>query len=523
MRVVLAALLWAAAPAAPAAAASVEEIPLAPGVPAAGHQARFVAVGPEGAIWWSEGGSEPGIGRITTAGVRLGRIDDPDGPLDLLRGADGTMYWTAEHGLGRKPPGAPAETLARPGFSEAIGFSTGGALRWGESDAGAEVVLGFAGEAWGGMVEAVDAAAGEGTVTGMALGPDGRLCVAFPARDELRLLDPAGLGPATVVPLPPGSGPTRLARGPEGDLWVTEFDAAAIDRFAADGTRTRFPLPPGSGPFDVTAGPDGAIWFTEFGSGRIGRITASGEVSEYAIPAPHSRPMGITAGPDGALWFAESEAAALGRIVPDPPAAPAPGEGKGGGGEGTDRTPPRFLHPPRFAPRSFIPAIRAGARLLAAQSAHLEPPRVDVSIFVPGGRKSCRDGVKRLRGPCDPGGRVARDILEALPIRTGPDIAPSEPTGTRLAVALSEPATVTVAIRRAGDRRPLGTLRRRTGSSGATGAATLSLHFTGRAHGRPLAPGRYLARIRAIDAAGNASPARTAGFRILDPPPLPPR
>jgi virginiamycin B lyase len=455
----------------------VEELPAVLGALPGTHRPRFLAVGPEGAIWWTENGTEPGIGRITTAGVRLVRIPDPDVPVGIARAGDGTMYWTGEHGLGREPPGGAAEAVPRPGFSEGLGFTAAGALRWGESGGGTEAVLGFAGEGWGGAAVTVDSAAGAGKVSGIATGPGGRLWVAFPGRDELRLLDPAGLGSATVVPLPPGSGPTRLARGPGGELWVTMFDAPAIDRIAADGTRTRFPLPPGSGPLDIAAGPDSAIWFTEYGSNRVGRIGPGGSVSEYPIPTPAARPVGIVAGPDGALWIGESEAGMLGRIVPDPVPPGAGGSGGGGGpAPPADMAAPRFLRPPRWSPRRFA----------AAGSGR---PPAAAGPVVPGAASSAR--------PAASSTATAR--------------RPPAP-GSRLRIALSEPATVTVAIYRRDARRPLRTLRRATSGFGA-----LSLYFAGRARGRPLPPGRYLTRVRARDAAGNASAPRRAPFLVLPP------
>jgi virginiamycin B lyase len=439
-------VLGSACLAVPAGAATIAEYAAVPGSLPGAHVTRYVEVGPEGAIWWSENGAEPGIGRITTAGVRLPRIADPDAPADLLRGADGTMYWTGDEGVGRKTPNGPPEPLARSGFSEAIGLTAGGALRWGETVAGtSEGIYRFAGESWGGATQPVFAAAGSGSVTGMALGPEGHLWVAFPAAHQLRILNAAGLAVEGTVELPPGSGPDRLALGPDGNLWVTMFDADAIDRIGADGSRTRFQLAAGSSPLDIVAGPDGALWFTEFGTDRIGRITTAGAVSEYPIPTANAFPMGIVAGPDGALWFAESEAGKIGRLVPEA-VGPVPGLGGNGEPGAPDTTAPRFLRRPLFSPQRFA-ATGPGAR------------------------------------------------------------------GTVLRLALSEPARVVVRVFHGG-RRPLGAFHRslRAGRSG--------IRFSGYLHGRPLAPGRYRARILAWDAAGNAAPARGAAFVVL---PLPPR
>jgi hypothetical protein len=86
--------------------------------------------------------------------------------------------------------------------------------------------------------------------------------------------------------------------------------------------------------------------------------------------------------------------------------------------------------------------------------------------------------------------------------------------GTRLRYTLSEPARVTVAIKRAVRRgghiryRMIGALKR-TGKSGAN-----SIRFTGRIGKRALRPGRYRAVIRAADPAGNRSAPKTIRMRI---------
>ena len=89
---------------------------------------------------------------------------------------------------------------------------------------------------------------------------------------------------------------------------------SSLPAWAAAGTITEFPVP-GSAPSVITAGPDGNLWFTEFNAGKIGRITPSGSITEFAIPTANSRSQGITAGPDGNVWFAESLTSRIGRIT----------------------------------------------------------------------------------------------------------------------------------------------------------------------------------------------------------------
>ena len=82
--------------------------------------------------------------------------------------------------------------------------------------------------------------------------------------------------------------------------------------------------------------------------------------------------------------------------------------------------------------------------------------------------------------------------------------------GTTVRYRLSEPAAVTLRVERvkAGRRRAAGTLRR----SGAAGANRV--RFSGRIGRRALPAGRYRLTVRATDAAGNRSKARSATFRI---------
>jgi streptogramin lyase len=115
--------------------------------------------------------------------------------------------------------------------------------------------------------------------------------------------------------LPAGSGPARMALGPDGNLWVTMYDASAIDRIAPNGAATRFPLPPGRGPNDIAQGPDGALWFTESGPAKIGRLALDS---------------GSGGGGGG-----------------------GGGTGGGGGGIIVDKVPPRFLGRAAFAPTRF--------------------------------------------------------------------------------------------------------------------------------------------------------------------------
>ena len=86
---------------------------------------------------------------------------------------------------------------------------------------------------------------------------------------------------------------------------------------------TEFPLAPNDDPSSkLAAGPDGNVWFTQFNDDRVGRITPDGTITIYTqgITANGS-PSGIATGPDGRIWFAQFNGDRLGIVTLEPPTA----------------------------------------------------------------------------------------------------------------------------------------------------------------------------------------------------------
>ena len=81
--------------------------------------------------------------------------------------------------------------------------------------------------------------------------------------------------------------------------------------------------------------------------------------------------------------------------------------------------------------------------------------------------------------------------------------------GTVLRYRLSEAATVTVDVLPSKGTKFLTRLTRHAK------AGTRSLAFSGRVKGRTLKPGSYRMLVRATDAAGNRSAARTVRFKVV--------
>jgi streptogramin lyase len=186
---------------------------------------------------------------------------------------------------------------------------------------------------------------------GLAIGPHGNVWFTVYDGDEIGRLDPRGkityfsdgMTPNPEHPVVGAVGPRGITKGPDGNMWFTEYGADRIGRIAPDGTITEFSAgitPPSgpaasdfsdSAPHSIVTGPDGNLWFTEEFADRIGRITPDGAITEFSagitpspaqgLPGPHqyqpASPTQITQGPDGNLWFVEQGANRVGRITPE--------------------------------------------------------------------------------------------------------------------------------------------------------------------------------------------------------------
>jgi streptogramin lyase len=106
---------------------------------------------------------------------------------------------------------------------------------------------------------------------------------------------------------PQDRGVQDIERGPDGNMWFTEFDNDAVGRITLDGSSlSDFYLPRGSVPNYLTTGADGNVWITEYNTNKIAKMSPTGILlNEYPLPQGDSQPNVITAGPDGNVWFTE--------------------------------------------------------------------------------------------------------------------------------------------------------------------------------------------------------------------------
>jgi streptogramin lyase len=168
--------------------------------------------------------------------------------------------------------------------------------------------------------------------SGITRGSDGNLWFTELANNALGRITPAGtITQFSLAGLQANSVPLSITSGPNGLLYFTENGADRVGRInprAGTDTAIRASLtqsaivPSGNGTGTagldgITTGSDGNLWFTEAGASNLGSVTPNlAVIHELPTSTPGAGPAGITAGPDGALWFAESAASRVGRVVP---------------------------------------------------------------------------------------------------------------------------------------------------------------------------------------------------------------
>jgi hypothetical protein len=158
-----------------------------------------------------------------------------------------------------------------------------------------------------------------GFPTRLAAGPDGNVWFTETPEDKVGRITPSGS--IQTFQLPAGTRPAEIATGADGNVWFAEEkdDPGALGRVTPSGQYTEFPVEPGVFAGALTAGPDGRLWFA-MGPGSIYRMTTTGRVSRIQLPNP-TGVISLTAGTDGSVWYTAG---------PEPPCA----QGNSGCGQG---------------------------------------------------------------------------------------------------------------------------------------------------------------------------------------------
>ncbi len=252
-------------------------------VPTAGSVPHGIALGPDGALWFTEHATNK-IGRITTAGAFAEyAVPTPNSqPENIVAGPDGNLWFTEPNAgqIGRITPGGTIVEFSLP-----------------TPDSGP----------WG-----------------ITAGPDGALWFTEFNGHAIGRISINGL--AVEFPLSLSSRPRGITSGPDGNLWFTDLGSATspFGSITPNGVITGYSFPPyimASAPDGITTGPDGNLWFTahsQVDSCVLGQITRSGAVGTFCYSAAFDSGPGIASGPGGAVWHAvQSGTGMLGKLTAD--------------------------------------------------------------------------------------------------------------------------------------------------------------------------------------------------------------
>jgi len=155
-------------------------------------------------------------------------------------------------------------------------------------------------------------------IDGLYVAPDGRMYGAGTyTGSEVYRIDEDG----SVVTVATGlRGPTHLGMDAAGNLYVSEFNGAAIARVAPDGSVVRYEVAPG--PAGVVVDPDGTVYTAHYGTGngterRISRIVPDGTVTTLAQDGLLAAPIGLARDQAGNLYAANFYDGRVVRVTPD--------------------------------------------------------------------------------------------------------------------------------------------------------------------------------------------------------------
>jgi streptogramin lyase len=253
-----------------------------------------IAAGPDGDLWFTDGGAIPAIGRVTPQGVitEFSKGLDPLAqPSAIASGPDGNLWFTD---VGKTP---------------AIGRITPAGV----------------------ITEFTQGLSADAAPNSIAMGADGNVWFTDGA-GAIGRITPQGHITEFQQGLSTIAFPDQITAGPEGDMWFTDDNTPAIGKITPSGVITEYtsyfagasaatvtkPLekPPAHVPSGIADGPDGDLWFTDTSSDEIGLMTPAGQVREFSSGLnTGASPAAIAAGADGNMWFTDNGAtAAIGRV-----------------------------------------------------------------------------------------------------------------------------------------------------------------------------------------------------------------
>jgi streptogramin lyase len=285
-------------------------------IPTNDTQPWGVTAGPDGNVWFTEGGKKA-VAKVTplgvvteyAAGITVGN------PRGITAGPDGNVWFTEASGSGAiasiTPSGTVTEyTTGLTKSSQPAGIVAGpdGNL-WFTESAG-NGAIGRIDPDTGAITEFSTGLTNKRTPTSITAGPDGNLWFTEAGNPgAIGKITPLGGITEYTAGMTANKTPTAITLGGDGNLWFTEnSNPGAIGQITPSGVITEFStgLTTNNDPSGIAAANDGTVWFTEAGLAKLGNIAPDGSITEYTTGlTSNSSPWRAAAGPDGNLWFTE--------------------------------------------------------------------------------------------------------------------------------------------------------------------------------------------------------------------------
>ena len=194
--------------------------------PTAGGAPFGIVAGPDGNMWFTEGGVGK-IGKVTTGYVASDyAVGAGSAPKLIAAGPDGNLWFTD------------------PGTNKIGQMTTAG------------VPTEFA---------VVSAASG---LYGIAAGADGKLWFTESAANKVGVITTAGSVTEYSIPTA-ASVPQGITLGPDGAMWFTEWGSGKLGRITSTGTITEYLVPSGGATMGIATGPDNNLWFAQNGVSKV--------------------------------------------------------------------------------------------------------------------------------------------------------------------------------------------------------------------------------------------------------------
>lgn len=280
-----------------------------------GSRPHDVAPAPDGTVWYTAQGSGE-LGRLDPSDGSTNHVDLGAGsrPHGVIVGPDDAA-WVTDGGLNAivrvDPETEEVRTFPLPEDAPDANLNTatfdGNGVLWFTGQAGIYGRL----DPPDGTVEVFEAPGGSGPY-GIATTPGGDVYYASLAGSHIARIDTETGAATRIDPPTPDQGARRIWSDSSGQLWVTEWNAGKLARYApSDDAWREWDMPGESMPYAVFVDDRDHVWVSDFGTNAIVRFLPSDE-SFTTVPLP-ADPGDVRQllGRPGEVWGAESAADAL--------------------------------------------------------------------------------------------------------------------------------------------------------------------------------------------------------------------